>query len=146
MRQLKLKNLHLLKRADYSVVLIYANGCLHCETVKPIYKALEKEYREEIAFYKAEINDIKALYETYAEKQPAMSQTESGEVSEILDESGNPVMVPTYIIPNFFVFAHELQGDEDEYGFAGGFDGANPNELEAVLQALQNKSLTNVES
>ena len=120
--------LDFIKTQDFTVLMIYAEGCSYCEQMKPIFEQLELEFPL-LSYHKEDISKITPFYERYADQK------------EMTLEDGTIVMVPKYIIPNFYIFARELQDETDEYGFAGGFDGANPEELRAVLNALQQKVL-----
>ena len=142
-----------IKHLDYAIVLIYANNCHHCQTIKPIFDQYEEEFGEEITFLSAEISTVKSFYDQFAETQEAFGyetnedgspkQDESGNfiAQKLLNPDGSPQLVPKYVIPNFYVFAKELQDEDNEFGFAGGFDGGNPDEVYGVLQALQQKAL-----
>jgi len=142
-----------LKQHEFSILLIYANNCHHCQTIKPVFEQLEQDYGEEIQFFSAEINTVKSLYEQFAETQEAFGyetnddgtpkQDASGNFigTKLLNPDGTPQMVPKYVIPNFYVFAKEAISDDDEFGFVGGFDGAAPGELQVVLESLQLKAL-----
>jgi thiol-disulfide isomerase/thioredoxin len=101
-----------------SVMLIYAESCAHCKTIKPVFDAMAPRYPT-IAFMKREINEIFDTYMAHAEK----------------NEDGSPKIV----LPNFFIFDSAEIGPENTDGFVGGFDGANPAELEHVLEALSGR-------
>lgn len=121
-------DLDLIKLNDCTILLTYANGCRHCETIKPRFEEYSNKFPE-LTFLKADLNEINDFYIKFADKQI------------IQNEDGAEVEVPVFTIPNFYIFVKALQVPGNEFGFAGGFDGANSDELQNVLDALQRRIL-----
>lgn len=114
-------NLDLVREPELSVLMIYADGCKHCQTIKPVYEELEKQYSESMNFFMVDINHSLEFYEMYAE----------------VDDFGKV----KYIIPSFYIFHREAQSPENEFGFIGGIDGANTDELIATLELIESELL-----
>lgn len=107
--------------SDLSVVMVYADGCRACISIKPIFTDVAEKYQEKMTFFSVDINHAIEFYNSFAEKDS------SGEVK--------------YIIPTFLIFHKENQTDDNPLGFIGGIDGSSPEELLYTLEMLENEVL-----
>lgn len=146
-KEITKKTLKNLKKNRVSVLLVYMPGCQACEMTKEPYKQFSEVYNN-ISFFQADMNKVVEFYSQYADKQEAYvpevdennepKKDEKGNVITklLLDDAGNPVMVPKMVAPMFYVFVKEEQSSENEYGYVGGIDGADIQTLNGVLEAL----------
>lgn len=98
-----------------TIIFMYAEGCAHCETIKPVFDRESHAYSG-TSFVKKEISEAWEIYNKHAERN------EDGTIK--------------VVIPNFYIYDSDEISEENPDGFVGGFEGAQPGELEAVLKAL----------
>jgi len=135
------EDLEILKQEEFSVLMIWADGCHVCAEAKPLFEKLEPKF-EDFNFYKVQMSDENyGFYKKYEEEQevtvPAID--EDGDV--IVDARGNKMTRKTmgYInqVPKYYVFHGSEATEEDEYGLLGKVDGHNLEQLEAILEQIK---------
>jgi thiol-disulfide isomerase/thioredoxin len=138
MNILEPNNLDVLKQDNFSVVMIWANGCHFCEQAKPQFDALEPDFPDFI-FYKIELtNDsFHNFYKQFEQEElkAVPSVDEDGE--PILDAKGNQITVNRLTIstavPKYYVFHGSEASEENPYGLLGKVEGHNLEQLKAIL-------------
>lgn len=104
-----------------AILLIYANGCTHCETAKPLFESLESKYPE-FTFYKMEFSEqILPFYKTY------VKEGEDGQTN--------------IAFPTFFFFLNKNVTSDNELGFIGEIGGLAMDKVEFLLHHLTAKEL-----
>lgn len=135
------EDLELLKKEEFSVLMIWAEGCGVCAHAKPLYEAIEPKF-EDFNFYKMQMADENyGFYKKYEEEQEV-------EVPAI-DEDGDPIInargeqmtrkTTGYInqVPKYYVFHGSEATEDDEYGLLGKVDGHNLEQLESILEQIK---------
>jgi len=159
MLEIKKDELHKINSKPFGILLFYANGCQHCEKIKPIFAQYAEKYPE-IQFCQIEINEGLEYYNKFAEMEqeikfePILDQNnepkkdENGNVIMNIvpqfNEDGTPKMVRKYAVPAFYVHHTEAIAENNEYGFIGGFNGALEDELRTVcdqIMAFDNQNI-----
>lgn len=140
MEDIKLEQLAKVNEKEFGIILFYADGCHHCKRVKPIFEDYSNRI-DSIKFLTMDINEGKDYYDKYAERiseiiyEPIEGSNDLRAVAQF-NEDGTPKMVIKYSVPGFFVHHKQAITEENKYGFIGGFDGANPEELDAIVSQL----------
>jgi len=141
LKSLKKEELKELNSKPFSILLFYADGCKYCELVKPIFEDFSEKYPN-IMFAKIELKEGDAYYTKYAEQEQEViyeAEGTDGNTKAIpqFNEDGSPKMVYKYAIPSFYVHHADAISDENPYGFIGGFDGLNEDELRLVCEQIE---------
>lgn len=129
-----------LREDSFSIVLFYADGCHHCQQVKPIITDLESKLQN-TKFYMIDISSEDGhmeLYNKYAKLEQEKEYKEiNGEtqVRFVFNEDGTPSMVRGISIPDILLFSSkEVDEDDNENGFVGKVSGNLPDKITGVLK------------
>lgn len=141
-----LKDLDCLKKEDFSVLMVYAEGCEACAKAKPEFEKLDKNF--EYDFYQIPLNqESMEFYKKYEEqvKIPVPAVDEDGD--PIVDAEGKQMtrneMRYQVVVPKFYVFHGSESSEEDEYGLLGKVDGFNVEQLGAILEQMKDLEVDN---
>lgn len=151
MLELKKEDISKINNKPFGIILFYAEGCHHCQRIKPIFDSYSEQYPE-IQFAKIEMTDGLEYYNKFAEEdQDVIYETvKDANGNEIRDENdkpiinivpqfnedGSPKMTKKYAIPAFYVHHVEAIAENNEFGFVGGFSGALEDELKMVCEQI----------
>lgn len=137
------------KEEDFSVLLIWAEGCGFCEEAKPMFQALEDKFTD-FNFYQWKLDrDSFEFYSQYEEKEPVRIPSLDEDGDPILDargnqisqlatnENGEVVKRAPISVPKLYVFHGEESTEENPYGLLGKVDGFNMGQLEAILGQIK---------
>ena len=143
-------DLEVLKKEEFSVLMIWAEGCGVCQQAKPLYEAIEPKF-EDFNFYKMQMADENyGFYKKYEEEQEVEVPAVDEDGDPIIDARGNQMTRKTmgYInqVPKYYVFHGSEATEEDEYGLLGKVDGHNLEQLEAILGQISSMSEQEVQS
>lgn len=150
MRDLEtLEDCNVFKQEEFSVLMIWAEGCGVCEVAKPQFEALESKF--DYNFYKMKFSkEAYDFYEQYEDKEvvkaPALDEDGDpildarGEqmTRTVFDENGEPVKRAPIGVPKYYVFHGEEADDDNVYGLLGKVEGHNLEQLEAILEQISN--------
>lgn len=129
-----------IQETNVSLVLFYAEGCPHCEGLKPKFEEYAKAFPE-LGFYQIDIAQGYEEYVKYAEKEPevkyeAVEGSEDVKEIPVLDDQGNPVMSYKISVPSVYVYHKANVTADNPLGFVGGADGATDEEIFAIIQGF----------
>jgi thiol-disulfide isomerase/thioredoxin len=149
MKELKvLEDCNALKKDNFSVLMIWAEGCGVCEVAKPQYEQLEESFKN-YEFYKMQMDkESFKFYEQYEEKEVAKKPAVDEDGDPILDargqqmtqvardENGEVIMTTPIAVPKYYVFHGEEATEDNEYGLLGKVEGHNLEQLKAILEQI----------
>lgn len=135
------EDLEILKSEDFSVLMIWADGCHVCAEAKPNFEKLEPKFKD-FNFYKMQMADENyGFYKKYEEEQEIEVPAVDEDGDPIVDARGNQMKRKTtgYItrVPKYYVFNGSEASEDDEYGLLGKIDGHNLEQLEAILGEIE---------
>ena len=138
------EDLEILKQEDFSVLMIWAEGCGVCTEAKPLFEKLEPKF-EDFNFYKVQMSDENyGFYKKYEEEQEIEVPAADEDGDPIVDARGNQMKrkVKTILnqVPKYYVFHGSEATEDDEYGLLGKVDGHNLEQLEAILEQIKTMS------
>jgi thiol-disulfide isomerase/thioredoxin len=129
-----------LREGSFSVILFYADGCHHCQQVKPVIEEVKKQLVNS-TFYSIDIsseNNHMELYNKYAklEQEKEYKEADGQTLVRLLyNEDGTPRMVKGVSIPDILMFSSkEVDEEDNENGFIGKVSGNLPDKITGVLQ------------
>jgi thiol-disulfide isomerase/thioredoxin len=135
------------KDDNFSVLMIWAEGCGVCQEAKPQFEALESKF--DYKFYKMKMSEeAYKFYEQYEEKEPVRKPAVDEDGDPILDargtqmtqivrdDKGEIVKRAPISVPKYYVFHGEEATEDNEYGLLGKIDGHNLAQLEAILDQI----------
>lgn len=134
-------DLEVLKKEEFSVLMIWADGCGVCAHAKPLYEAIEPKFPA-FNFYKMQMADENyGFYKKYEEEKEIEVPAVDEDGDAIIDARGNQMKrkIKTIIneVPKYYVFHGSEATEEDEYGLLGKVDGHNLEQLEAILEQIK---------
>ena len=145
----KKKDFEVLKNENFSVLMIWANGCGVCEQAKPQYEGLDSKF--DYDFYKMELGkESFEFYSQFEEKTqvariPSVDEdgdpildARGNQMSQVLrDENGEVVKNVPIAVPKYYVFHGDAADEENPYGLLGKVEGHNLPQLESILANLK---------
>lgn len=155
MKYLKKEELNSLQDKEFSILLFYADGCVACQTAKPVFQQASEQFSK-VGFYAIEIKEGLEYYNKFAEQeQEVMYEAKSGYSDKnnietvavpLFNEDGTPKMKIKYTIPSFFVHHTKAISEENPTGFVGGWEGASRQELEQVIELIHGAMYDNIQA
>lgn len=144
MKDLTIAEINELKNSKKSIVLIWAEGCQACETTKPFFEELPKQFAE-FDFYKLKYTpEIMPFYENYIPKEEVQTQAKYDNGDLIVTVDNKPLMITTQespiLFPNFLFFTNEIIEENNQHGFVGNIPGFNKEAVEYILNEMSSKS------
>lgn len=134
-------NYNKLKHDNFSVLLIWSEGCPACQKAKPEYEALESKFSD-FDFYNMPLSpETLEFYEQYEEPKKVQIPAEDEDGDPIVNAQGKPMMrtVERIVrtVPKYYVFHGSESTEDNEYGLLGIVEGHNLVQLEAILTNLE---------
>lgn len=153
MLELKKNELNRVNEKPFGILLFYANGCAHCDKIKPVFWKYAELYPD-IQFAQIEINEGIDYYNKFAEEEQEVlyEVVKDSNGNEVKDENGKPIinvvlqknedgtpkMVKKYQVPSFYVHHVDAIAENNDYGFIGAFYGSLEEELKTVCEQIMN--------
>lgn len=135
-----------LKKEQFSVLLIWTEGCHVCETAKPEFDKLESDFSDNFTFYKWKLDqESYNFYSQYEEKHEVwvdvldedgdpIQDFKGNNLKKLLkDDDGNVVKRANISVPKYYVFHGSEASEENPYGLLGKVEGHNLEQLRAIL-------------